>query len=81
MIWVVAAVAAVVAIGTAIGRKRLSNPQTHTLSMTAVLIAWFAVWTALLQQTAHRSIVGVALFAGSIVVFKLMGRFEQPPDR
>jgi uncharacterized membrane protein len=76
---VVLALAAGVAIATVALQDRLSSNQVRTLLSTSLLMGFFAIWTALIAQPA-RPILGVVLFVASVGLFRIMGRFERPPD-
>ena len=76
-VFIVACAAFVAALISAF-HDRLGKPRVRSLSLIVVLVSFFALWVALGGTEAGSGVVGVALFAGSIALFRLMGRFERP---
>jgi uncharacterized membrane protein (DUF4010 family) len=63
------------AVLAAIGRRRVA----HTVGCTSALVGFFACWVA--GAASGHPAVGIALFAGAIATFRLMNRYERPPQR
>jgi cyclophilin family peptidyl-prolyl cis-trans isomerase len=62
--------------------KRLTPALTASAGLLVVAFAFVGLWVGLVPHAASSSQwLGVALFAGAIVLFRLMGRFERgrPP--
>jgi peptidyl-prolyl cis-trans isomerase B (cyclophilin B) len=73
-----AAAAACIALLLFVLQSRLTAGQIGTLLLSSVLVGFFAVWVGLSGNSQPQPLVGAALFAAAIGVFKLMGRFERP---
>ena len=69
------ALAAVIAVATAVGRGRVSRPLIRTGTVTAGLFGAFGVWTALLGDGG--AAVGIVMFATAVGTFRLMNYFER----
>lgn len=76
-IFIVACAAFVAALISAFHDK-LGKQRARSLALLVALLTFFAVWVALGGTEAGSGLVGVALFAGAIAIFRLMGRFERP---
>jgi len=72
------AFAAFVAAGISAFRDRLSKQWMTSLWLMVALLTFFAVWVAIGASGHASSAAGIALFAGAIAMFRLMGRFEKP---
>lgn len=59
-------------------RDKLGTQRSKSLALLVLLLTFFAVWVSLGGTEAGSGLIGVALFAGAIATFRLMGRFERP---
>jgi cyclophilin family peptidyl-prolyl cis-trans isomerase len=57
---------------------RLGKQRITSLILVVALLTFFALWVALAGGGQGSGTVGIALFAGAIAMFRLMGRFERP---
>jgi cyclophilin family peptidyl-prolyl cis-trans isomerase len=76
-IFVVACAAFLAALISAF-HDTLGRQRSRSLALLVVLLTFFALWVSLGGTEAGSGLVGVALFAGAIATFRLMGRFERP---
>ena len=76
-VFIVACAAFVAALISAF-HDRLGKQRVRSLSLIVVLLSFFALWVAVGGTQAGSGVVGIGLFAGSIAMFRLMGRFERP---
>jgi peptidylprolyl isomerase len=76
-IFIVACAAFIAALISAF-HDRLGKQRVRSLSLLVALVTFFAVWVAIGGTEAGSGLTGVALFAGAIAIFRLMGRFERP---
>jgi hypothetical protein len=58
--------------------KRLTPALTASAGLLVVLLGFFGLWVGLVPRAGGTSQwLGLALFAGAIALFRLMGRFER----
>ena len=57
---------------------RVTSRLAVSAVLALVLIGYFAVWVILAQPAREQPWLAIALFAGAIGLFRLMGRFERP---
>ena len=62
-------------------QDRLGKQRSRSLALLVVLLSFFALWVSLGGTKEGSGLIGVALFAGAIATFRLMGRFEPPAPR
>ena len=79
-IFVIACAAFLAALISAF-QDRLGKQRTKSLALLVALLSFFALWVSLGGTEQGSGLVGVALFAGAIATFRLMGRFERPAPR
>lgn len=76
ILFLVAALGFILAAALARSRRRL-GAAAPSLSLLALLAGFFAVFAALTDRAATTPGLGVALFAATVGIFRLMGRFER----
>jgi hypothetical protein len=62
-------------------RRRLSPRHLVSLDLVIVLIGFVLLLMMRLPLRGTSGLVGLALFLGLAGLYKLLGSFEEPPDR
>jgi hypothetical protein len=58
--------------------SKLTSKQVASMGLLVVLVGFFATWVALVPDSHQSDFTAIALFCGSIALFRLMGFFERP---